>query len=462
MVIDRVTMSTTLNQIQSLTGEDKNVPGLLLDIHENDIDICFSNGNKTFIKNIAKQNEEDDIKGKIIVNFKAFKTAVDACEPFGVIETKTIQIVNDTEASMKIVAEKIVPIIKDGERVDDKVASVVEQRVGYEPEEKAVNNVKVSILLRERYELLKAFDEEYIEEKYPGVDIDSGLRPLNFTEWEETRDEWDKAELCNVLTKLSAEKSKVMYVSQKSKIGFVQNTATNVSLPIKSNIKHIIALPTNVAKGLADVLNKLNEDVIYTHMIDKFKMSFSTADGKFAVMVTNLMPDKNHLTGFNGVTAKQYTNCIMNFNKDVMLSVFKGAKVATSTDKIELKIVPEKNADGVITDIKAILEITNSGSSTANKYDLIPEMFIVGEDFEEMKVNINLQTMIDAITRTDEAYIGMDIHDSKIKTIRVSGIDIQKMEEVKAKVIEDGAEWDNEARKNYRGSYIGVTTYFSA
>lgn len=462
MILDRIEIATTLNQIQTLIGDDKAVPGLLLNIHDSDIDVCFSNGNKTFIKNISKQTEDNDISGIVVFNFKAFKTAIDACEPIGIIETKSIQIVADTEASVKIVAEKVIPLFKDGEKVGSKVASVVEQRVGFDPEEKAKNNVKLAVLFREKYDLLKPFDDEYISEKYAGMELDSGLRPMTFSEWEENRDEWDKDELCTILTKLSSEKGKIMYISPRTKLSFVQNTSTNVSIPVKSDIKHINVLPTMVSKGLADTISKQPEDKIYTHMIDKHKMAFVTEDAKFAVMVTNLVPDKNQIAGFNAVTSKQYTNCMVNLNKDVMLSTFKGAKVATATDKVELKITADKDEDGKAKELKLTLEITNSGSSTSNKYDLMPEFFIIDDEFTELSLNVNLQTMIDAINRTDSEYITLDIHNTKSKAIRVAGIDTKKMTEVKEAVKQSGAEWTDEQRRDHRNEYIGVTTYFAA
>lgn len=462
MVINLKDLSTALSQLNSLVSNERNIPGILFDIKDNIIDICFSNGNKAMIKTIEATFDETDIHDKIIFDYKMLTSVIAACEPVGLIRTDTIQMQFIEDNLIRVIAEKRIKIKSnqnsDEEEVSEKVASVVEQLINYVPASSA--SIKTAALTREIYDLMRHFDDEELEERFP--DLSNPIRPLSTSEWDMQKDTWDVKELRDMLLKLSVENGKVMYVSPKLSKGFVQNTSHSISMPISSEVSNPVIIPTVLAKSIADILGKINEDVIYAHMVDQYKMVFSTEDNTFAFMVTNQKQDKAQIRAFNVSYSRDYSQYVLNFNKDVMLSCIKGAKTIGASDKTEVTFECTKESDEV-TSVKMIMIAKNTNKSSNNKYEILAEHFICDEDITSIKLNIAVDTLLQAVNRISTDYLALDISiGAENKALRVAELDLVKYSEIKNKLAEEDIEWNNEKNLEARSNYLGCTTYFNA
>ena len=202
MIVKLNVLASALGQLNSmiLDVDRKNKINIILNVHDDTIDICYGNGTKSFVRTIPiEQIEESDLRGKLIFDFDKLKGIVDSCIPVGKIRTDIIEFISDAPGSFKIRAEKKLNVLvrnpETGEKTEsEKVASVVEQRIGYMDEAEAEGKIKIAYLMRERYELLKHYPADYINEHYGDMPLESGNRPMTDDEWDENKDTWDRKE----------------------------------------------------------------------------------------------------------------------------------------------------------------------------------------------------------------------------------------------------------------------------
>ncbi len=461
MKVNLKAITSVMDAISCLTAVDNRVQGILFDIGSTSVDVCFSTGNKTLFKTIDANTTDEDQHGRIIFDYKALSAVISACQPVGIIKTNDIEFKFTDNNTVKVVAEKRVPILdENGNESSDKVASVVEQTLSYVSEDKA--SIKVKVLLNERYDLLKHFDDSVISEKYPGLEV--GERPMSTSEWDLAKDTWDISELRKILSKLSVENGKVMYISPKKKIAFVQNTSNSISIPFRSDIKYRIIVPTPLARAISDVLGKLADDTIYTHMIDEYRMVYSTADSKFGMLITNQKQEDSQISGFNNSFKRDYTNYLFNFNKDVMLSCLKGVKEVGASAKVEINFEAIKDkVSGEDIGMKLIMVATNTNSSTENKYDVNSEYFIVNNPIDTLKLNVTVDIILQAVSRIETPYMAFDISlGNDTNAIRIGELDTATMGEIRSRYINGGLDWNDNSRTEQRINYIGCTTYFAS
>jgi len=66
--IDKIT--STINKISDMTSGDKIIPGVMLNLSENKLDVCYADNNKSFIETLdVETNETDMIGSSVVVDF---------------------------------------------------------------------------------------------------------------------------------------------------------------------------------------------------------------------------------------------------------------------------------------------------------------------------------------------------------------------------------------------------------
>lgn len=480
MILKLKEVSTALSQITAFTSMDKQVPGVLFDITDNGVDICYTNTTKSLVRHVSSEIEDTDVTGKILFDFRALSSIINACTPVGNIITDTIRFIFGENNIIKVVAEKKIRMVdnkkkpeqeEDVEEIEgadeaeekkpefvEKIASTVEQSIAYVlPEDKL--NQGMSALVRERYELLKHFDESELDEKFPFIEGD--IRPLSTTEWETTRDEWDVAVLRDHLNRLSVENSKVIYVSSKNKRSFVQNSSDSISMPFEGDIKYTLVIPTMLAKAVSDVLGKLDAKKVSIHMIDKSRIVFSTEDNSFGMMIKNQEHVKAQMRQFIIHCNKTYETVMMNFNKDVLLSCIKGIKEVSNNTSTKATFSVTRAESGDVTGVTMTMTAVNTNKSMENKYDINAEYFINAENIDGLEINLVIDLLLQAVNRVNTEYVAFDIDDTAdIKSLRVAEINAVKRSEIKNKIM-DTEEWNTSVDSSVRYKYLDCTTYFS-
>lgn len=470
MIVNLKELSNVVSQISDLVAGDKTIPGILFNIRDNDIEVCYSDAYKIFSETVPAEITEDDVKGKIVFNYQALTRIIEACKPTGKIITNTVEFTFCDNKVVKIEAEKKIPIITvdpdTGDEISaEKLVSVTEQSVSWAP---ADGGVRVAVLGRENYELMNHYPEDEVAERFPD---ESKPRPKTNEEWEMENDSWDIAELRNILAKLSIESGKIVYVAPSTQKAFVQNTSCVICIPVKSEIKHKIIQSTSMAKAMSTVLGKINTEdgTIHTHMIDNDRVVYSTEDNSVAISIKNLKQDNSNILQLNNCLSKDYSQYMLNFNREVLQSCLYGAKTAGASEKAVITFEPFTetvvvNGEEVeISKVKLVMSAKNTNSSTDNKYDVIADYVLdASESIGSLKLNVTLDILHQAVSRAETDYVAFDIHvdPNNTKMVRIAEIDLEKRAEISSKYEISGG-WTPEFTAEHRAEMLGYTTYFS-
>lgn len=437
MIVSLKEFSNTIAKISALVAGDKTIPGVMFRITDDSLHVCYHDGHKAFIEKVDAKIEESDVKGDIVVNYERLVDVVDACQPTGNLIVDNLEISFKNDDVMVIKAEKK---IAEYESVDAepeyRTYSVFEQSLKWM---KADASIKVAILARMNYDSIFNADEV---------------------------DDWETSEFKEVLGKISSEKNRRFYVSPKKGIAFVTNLAYLSCIPLKSEHSEPVVLTTNMAKSVADLLNKLDssQDLLHIHTIDRKFCCIYTDDKKVGIMVEMSPVAQVDLTTLSTFReSKKYRNYQFTFVREVLKNVVDAAISAGNTDKTVLTF--GKSEVGDETELRIVSQ--NSIASINNKYVVIC-VEVIGEDseIEKLELPVSLKVLEEMLDKCQGDYVALDvdIDDNGVKCIRVAEIDMEKRKGVEGEIRARLGLGDNdvipiEERINSRHEILGITHY---
>ena len=217
MFINLEKLTGAISRITNLIASDKQIPGVLFNIGDNTVEICYCDGsNKEFSEIVDVETSETDVKDKVVFDYKALSNVISACKPTANSTTEKVEFRFMDNHTVKVIAEKKIKILDDdGTLKREKVASISEQDLAWFDIE---NTVKIKALSVGSYHLLHRMEENERNEKYPDP---ASIRPLTPDEWKGVVEVWDKDELASMLSRLAldgaANKGKLIHTSPKIK-----------------------------------------------------------------------------------------------------------------------------------------------------------------------------------------------------------------------------------------------------
>lgn len=423
-----------INKISNITSGDKQVPGVLLDLSENQLDICYSDGHKSFTQRVEVQTEEGDKLGKIVVDFAQLQRAVATCQPYGKIVVTDISITYGENTITLSVEQVYKEVGEDGNITkEQKVAEKKIDLAWKEPDA----DMRAAILTRMDYNSI----------------FESDTKP----------DEYKKDELIEALNKTSTEKSKVVYFSGKTQSVFVQNQAHLTAVPIskvkeltdeekdairgelteagtftdeayakaindeENRIHYSLAMDTKNARIITSVFNSIEADTIYVVSKDKFiSMYVDTDTEHIGFWFEMAMASKAHTGAFERYNSLKYSSYQVLFLKDVLVDSVESALKATSSEKVALQFL--ETEDGIV----LMLNASSSQKSIADSYKVIPDNIVdPTKDLISKSFNVSLQVISDMLKqlKTDFVALDFDCGENGVNCIRLAEVDYPKIEE---------------------------------
>lgn len=396
MIIEIKKITNALAKVSAFASGEKNVPGVLLDIKDNEVHVCYSDGRKSVIEKIEAITGEEDRRGQIVLNYQRLVGIINSCQPTGKIVTDSIELLFADEKTLKIRAEKkIAETDGDSSEVEYRTCSIFEQSISWV---EAGADMKVAILSRMNYDSI-----------FEGEEVD----------------EWEIGELRKKLDKASTEKGKVVYMSPKYGSAFVSNTAYFIDLPIEGYTNPMI-FTTAMAKSISDILGKISEtDKVNVHVVDKRYCCIHTGENTVGIWVEMAAANSVHLSTLGRYRAKGYKSFQLTFIKDILKNVVDSALSTNGADKTVLKFADSKIEDGAK---ELRIASNNSGASISNTYSVVCVECSDQEDkIDSLELPISLKVLSEMIGKCDNDYVAFDIDldDTESKIIRLSDIDME-------------------------------------
>lgn len=395
MLVKLQGFTDALAKVKAFASDTKNVPGVLLDIRDNYVAVCYHDGKKAVIDKVEAFIHEGDPKEPVVIPYDRIVDIIDACQPSGSIQTGDLTF-EFSETSLVIKAQKYVAVQADDDNIENRIVSSFEQKLNWTITDE--KNMRVKVLTALPYE-----------------DIFKG----------EDEDTWNVDELKEALVRTSIEKGKVMCVDSKNSRAFVVYMSYTTVVPTPE-VNNDFAINANVASSLVTILSKLPSSCKTVRL--------STIDGRYCNVVSDddntgiwfemTKPNKMDVNTLSSYTGRDYSTYTMNFFRDALLNVIKCAIASDKSEKTEITFKPSAYRHD---SIALVINSQNSGASVSNDFAVVCEVLKSKDGVEpitELTLPISLKVLETMVSNCKTTYIGFDVSvgEDKSKFIRVADL----------------------------------------
>lgn len=404
MKIQLEDLTKAMQKVRSFADLSNQVVGVLLNLKGNTVDVCYCDGKKALIESINVVKEEGDIEAQIVVAYNRLVGIIDMCQPSGGIKTDELSIDFLDDKIINIEAVKYMTVVKETENVDemgerveveeDKVVSKFNQKISYEYPE---DNRRYGVLTRMDYSTI--FKNEEGESETDGFDI------------------WNKDELRSILSKISSEKSRVVYISKKLNCGFVVNLAHVVYIPNDSCTNYGFSTNTAIAKAIVDILGKIPDEEVRICVKENRYTNIVNNTNTIGIWFEMAPASVGDLSTLNLYREKEFNTFKLVFSRAALSNVVSCAAASTKDEKTTLQF---EEIDG-LKSLKIVCN--NSGASVLGDFTVVIEGKEVDnwDTLVDTKIPMSLKVLSDMLSDCATTYIALDIDISeKGKFIRLA------------------------------------------
>jgi hypothetical protein len=428
-------ITSAINKVADMVAGDKQVPGVLLDLSEDELKVCFTNGHKTVIEKVAVTSEEGDHTGSIIVDFEQFSRAIATCQPSGIIKVDDVVFEYKEASKVLVVSADQMIEVKDADgnvASKKKMATKKIDLLWHEPN----SDMRVAILTRMNYE-----------------DIFNSDNP----------DEFDKKELIDALTKTSTEKGKQIYISKATHTIFVANQAHCTSVPVskkkmeqadidalreelqeenqytnpedlntavekavekaESRIHSSVSMTQAIAKSVIGILSKTSSDTVYLFTKDRYcNIYIQNEDETVGIWFEMATVSRAHTSAVERYTSLAYRSYHTLFIREFLADNIKSALNATKNEKIVMKFVQK---DDEVFPVLSFAAGSDSASISDN-YAIEPSSVVdENNNITEKQFSVSLKVFADMLAQLKTEYVAFDfdVTADGSTSIRLSEVD---------------------------------------
>lgn len=388
MIIQVKSLYEAIQKVKSFADTTQQVNGILFNLNGNQVSVCFSDGKKSIIEKLEVEQEDNDISGKIIVNYAKLLATMDMLQKGNNVYTIDMNMQFDVEKKcIHIKADKYmnvnraVGIDADGDTVyeeETKKISDIDQILAFEYPE---DSIKYGLLSRMDYDGIFKGEDEL-----------------------EKCDQWDVGELRGILSSLISDKSSTVYVSASKQAAFVVNMVYTQYIPIEMSFENGFSLNAGVAKALVDILAKLgNDENVFIIREDRYLTIFNDSD-TLGIWMEIAPVSKTHATSLASYQSKDYTRHELVFYRNAILDAVTTAANSMKDERISASFVKEGE------DIYMAFAINNSGASISVDF----KVYIEGQkdlnydELKEFKVPVSIKALMDMINNCKTNHIALD------------------------------------------------------
>ena len=426
-------ITSAISKISDITSGDKQIPGVMLDISENLLKVCYSDGHKSFTEHIEVETEETDRMGAIAVDFAQIKRAIDNCQPSGIIKVDSINF-EIKDKVLTVSAEQLF------EHTDDDGNLIDTQKMGKKSMDllwtEPGSDMKSAILLRMKYD--------------------------DIFESDATDDEFDKKELIDALSRTSTEKGKQIYLSTKTQTVFVANQAHVTSVPIskgklltqeeldtiranmteagtftedaykeeikksENRIHYSVTIPQNIAKAIIGVFGKTKSDKLYLHTKEKFCSIFIDTEDEHIGFWFEMPPaSKAHIGSLERYNSLGYRSYQVSFLREFLVNNVKSALNATKSEKVAFTFVVNEETQR----LELRIASGSAGASISDVYNVAVNTVVDPDNnITSKQFTISLSVFMAMLEQLKTPHVALDLdcNAEGITCIRLAELDIQK------------------------------------
>lgn len=426
-------ITSAINKISDITSGDKQIPGVLLDLSENLLKVCYSDGHKSFIEHLEVETEDTDKMGAVAVDFSQIKRAIDNSQPSGNIKVTDVKFVYKNNVITVVADQMLEEKDKDGNVVNVRTLAQKSMDVAWvEPG----SNMRSAILTRMKYEDIFTSDS--------------------------ADDELNTKELIDSLNRTSTEKGKQIYMSTKTQTIFVMNQAHLTSVPIskvktltqeemdeiratlneagtfteetfakeienaENRLHYAVVMNQQIAKSIIGVFGKVSADNVYMHTKEKFCSMFVDTENEHVGFWFEMPPaSKAHIGSLERYNALEYKSYQLTFFREFLADTIKSSLNSTKSEKVAFKF--EINADN---NLELVIVSGSTQASISDTYRITVENITsITDDIISKTLTVSLSVFSAMLSQLKTERVALDLNcgPDGSTCIRLAEVDNAKM-----------------------------------
>ncbi len=393
-----------INKVKSLAEGTKKTPGVMFEISDENLSICYSDGRKSIIERMGIiDNTENVIEGRLVFNLKQIASVIDMCQPSGAVYTDELNFSMAEGNRIRIEGDKKVDFEQENESwEDDDTAENIENES--KVESKIVSKMQYMIVYNRpedniQYGVLSRMDYEGIFEM-------------------DSYDTWSIEELKDILERTCGEKNKTIYVSSVIDKTFVVNLAYVTSININACEDNGMTIRTDVAKAIVDIISKFPGKELMICVKNSRYANIVSMDGSIGLWFEMSPASRTDLSTLQRYESKGYDKYRLFLNRPVLQNVVQCALALDDNDRtnITFQEVGDNMALRIVNN--------NSKSSSLNDFSVILDGYYdTAGDILELKIPIGLKIISDMLSKSVEDYVEIQI-EKEDNTIFLKLVDI--------------------------------------
>lgn len=432
MILNIKKITGAINKISDIVSGEKQIPGVMFNISDNSVAVCYCDNHRAFVEKIDAVIEEGDLKTKIVFDYEPLVRAIGNCQPNGNIKVESI--------SFKVVGN-VMRLSADQMFRAEVGDNVVERKMGTKTMDvpfslvEGTSDRKVEMLNRMNYDSI--------------FNVESG-----------DPDVWDRKTLINTLNTLSFEKARNIYMSAKIQKAFVINSGFTCAIPVeralskedidaiksevalsgdetqldaklkarKAVVHKSVVISSNIAKTVASVLNRVNaeDEKIYMMAGDGF-ISMFTGDDTVGIRVEQAKGSQMHIGSFERFSGFDYRQYQMTFLREFLADSIKSALNSSKNEKTSFTFRDSETTPGAK---EIVITCHNTGASINDTYFVTMDNLIDETGtLNNAVITISLKSFADMLSQLKSDLVGIDIsfNSGDQVCMRLSEVNVEKV-----------------------------------
>jgi len=335
----------------------------MLDIEDDVMKICFTNGKKSIIDKLGIDNQ-DSMRDKFVVQLAYLEKLANVIRGKGYLYVDEVDMeVESGNLNFKIFKKLL---LREEESVENRVMSLINYPVKYN---KIEDNSRFSLFIRMNYSLV------FNDDNY----------------------KMDKDELVNNLDICSEEKGRIVYISKELNSMFAVNLTHVVDIPMEVCVDRMVALSSQTASKLSKVISKFKGSLVYAYIIEGKYFCVCSEDGGSVVVVDMAPGSLMDRMRLNTYTEKSYNDVEMIFSNVVIADAF--SYFAADKENGAVNVVDvEVDGDELV--------IRNKFNETRVTFEVI-----TGDKSDNFKARFNAKLIEEMICKCKSDYIKISMEE---------------------------------------------------
>lgn len=382
MKLDLAKFSNANSNIEILTKDINSKQYLMLDIQDDCVKVCYSDGKISYIESVEGEGEEGDSVNKVVVELSGLLQKLGVCKAKAPIQVDPLQLAIVSEDAIEMNCQKYIDklvVDEDGEYVDDGTGQAKTERVDTNKVNTKLKFHQISDNIRFSMTTKMNYDEIFNGDGWVTCEV---------------------SEFKNLLNKLSkTDGARDCYISPKKKSGFSVGTAYTVVLPL--NFEGVAcSLSVSAVKKLYNVLSKVKAETVNLLAESSQFLKVTSEDKDLGLVFEQSPVVKQQLATLGTFESMDYSTQGLQFYKAVLSDMVDGT-VAVSGAEIETAL--EFMVEGDAVKASTVKKGTGNGIDTFS----VTTSKVIGElsQFAGFRVELSFNVLKTILGNCDGEFV---------------------------------------------------------